>query len=52
MKSGFALMKTVPLLAPNEAKSPRFSRAPIFISSLAERLHFFISPQGDFISTK
>ena len=36
-------MKTA---SPNEAKSHPFFRSPIFISSLAERLHSFISPSG------
>ena len=36
-------MKTA---SPNEAKSPTNCGAPISISSLAKRLHSFISPNG------
>ena len=50
MKTGSALMKTAAAL-PNEAKSPRIPELARRASSLAERLHSFISPvRGDFIS--
>ena len=50
MKSAFGLMKTA-VTPPNEAKSPTNSHFSHYIPSLAQRLHFFISPVGgDFIA--
>ena len=49
MKSAFRLMKSA-VSPPNEAKPPSHSHFSHFISSLAKRLHSFISPvMGGFI---
>ena len=45
-----SLMKTAQQAVPDEAKSPRQTISSAGASSLAERLHSFISPaRGDFI---
>ena len=52
MKSAYGLMKTA-ASPPNEAKSPSYFHFSHFISSLAQRLHSFISPvRGEFVENR